>query len=306
MRVRMATPKLWMNVGRCCLVALFGIACGRTDLDGSDWLADEKKRREREARRCQQVDFLFVVGNTRDMAVHQRALINHYRRFVDGVREAVGRVQSIHLGVTTTSSYKYNNSHCRKLGGLVVETNGEHSSRRACGPYAEGFNYMTDADEHDGTLDESFRCAVKVGTEGLNSEQSVLAAISAVSTPYTDVGSCNHGFMRPGALLVVVFVVNEDTVFDPEHPYIMNPLTGFISFAEAKGDRERDVVVVTLANGPDSGCEGEGYGAPATQLEEMTSYFSYGFTGPVCAKDFGAVFEDAIAVVEDACPVPEE
>lgn len=271
---------------------MFGaVDCGRTDLDGSDWLAEERERREREARRCQQVDFLFVVDASSSMLPHQIALRSHYATFIQGVRDAVERVQTVHVGVTTAQPYEFNNSMCREYGGLVVETNGRESSQRACGPYASGHNYMTDADD----LDDTLACALRVGIEGGNSDDdAVLSAISAVITPRTDVGQCNHGFSRQEALLVLVILTDTDTEFDP--------LSAFIALAESKLDRERNVVVISIANRTDSGCPEKGFGEPTPRLTEFTEQFSYGLAAPLCAHDFEDVFAQALEVVDDACP----
>lgn len=285
--------------GGCCrwargalVAASLGVLdCGRTDLDGSDWLADERERREREARRCQQVDFLFAIDASTSMLPHQLALRSHYSTFIDGVRDSVERLQTVHVGVIATQPYKPNNFVCRVSGGLIVETGGRESSQRACGPYAEGHNYMTDADD----LDDALACALQVGIDGGNkNDDAALSAISSVITPLTDVGNCNHGFSRQDALLVLVILTDTDITFDP--------LSAFIALAEAKLDRERDVVVISIANQADSGCPEQGFGKPTPRLTEFTEYFTHRLAAPLCAHDFDDVFGQALEVVDAACP----
>lgn len=178
---------------------------------------------------------------------------------------------------------------CRQLGGLVVETGGAGSSRAACGPYPGGTNYMTDV----GDLEASFTCAARVGVGGSGKEEPIAAAISAISSPLTDDGSCNAGFSRPGALLVIVLVTDEDIELDP--------LFSVIALAEAKGGDDRNIVFVALANGPDSGCDIDQDTRTAHGLADLVNLFSYGFLAPICAPDYADIFSDAIDVATAAC-----
>jgi hypothetical protein len=280
---------------RRLLALLLAGGCGRTSLvddheragasddGGGDDGADAVQT-------CEQVDFLFVIDNSASMADNQSKLVANYATFIDGITETVDRLQSIHIGVTTTDAYAYNNALCRELGGLVVETGGNASSSRACGPYAEGFNYMTDADD----LEDTFRCAAQVGTEGSSKEAAATAAVAALSSPNTDAGACNDGFVRDGALLVLVIVTDEDAELDP--------LVAAQALTDAKNGRADDVVIVALANDPDADCALDNEGRVADDLARLTELFRHGFIGPICAPDYGGVFQDAVAVVEAACP----
>ncbi len=277
-------------------------SCGRTGLDHNDGRRgsgdggshDDAYHDDDDdddgAQTCQEVDFLFVIDNSNSMADNQDKLAAQYDAFIDGFVATVDRLDSIHIGVVTTDEYTHNSAACGGLGGLVVETGGAHSSGRACGPYAEGHNYMTDADD----LDEAFRCAADVGTDGSGKEATVTAGIAAISSPMTDSGQCNDGFVRDGALLVLVIVTDEDADLDP--------LFAISALTEAKGGNENDLVVVALANGPDSGCKIDAHGQIAYGLADLIGLFRYGFLGPICAPDYGAVFTDAVAVIEAACP----
>ena len=276
------------------LVLAFAMAggCGRTSLEGAgDRVGDPEDPEDPDrVQTCEEVDFLFVIDNSSSMADNQSKLVANYATFIDGIARTVHRLESIHVGVTTTDAYSYNNFACRGLGGLVVETGGRASSSRACGPYAEGFNFMTDADD----LEDTFRCAAQVGTEGSAKEAAATAAVAALSSPMTDVGACNDGFVRDGALLVLVIVTDEDSELDP--------LIAAQALTDAKNGRADDVVIVALANAPDAECAVDNEGRVADDLARLTELFRHGFIGPICAPDYGGVFEEAVAVVEAACP----
>lgn len=273
---------------RALQLAFVLLGCGRTGLHG-DRDRDGSVDDDDPPQTCREVDFLFVIDNSDSMADNQAKVLAHFDVFLDGISRTVERLDSIHVGVVTSDAYEFNNATCRDLGGLVVETGGRGSSSRACGPYADGHNYMSDADD----LSSAFRCAAQVGTGGSARESTLTAAIAAISSPMTDRGACNEGFLRPGALLVLVVVTDEDTDLDP--------LVALEQLTAAKDDE--DLVLVVLANGPNSGCSGDSYGRVADQLARVTSLFTHGFIGPICAPSYDDVFADAVEVVEDACPV---
>lgn len=285
------------------LLGLLCVAgCGRTGLFGDrdgwgaeDGWGDERGDREDEdeafepgEQTCREVDFLFVIDNSRSMEDNQAKLLLEYDSFVTGFTDAVDRLESVHVGVVTTDVYAPNASQCRELGGLVVETGGTASSNTACGPYPGGANYMSGVED----IAESFACAARVGIQGSNDEQPMGAAIGAVSPPLTGDGACNDGFIRPGALLVVVLVTDEDIELDP--------LVSFVTLSEAKAGDDRNIVFVALANDPDAECKYD-EGRKAHNLAELVSYFSYGFIAPICAPDYAEIFAEAVEVATAAC-----
>ncbi|MEX1367345.1 MAG: hypothetical protein AB1Z98_29730 [Nannocystaceae bacterium] len=239
---------------------------------------------------CEAVDFLFVIDDSESMADNQAKLVANYDAFVGGILATVERLETVHVGVVATDAYEHNIGGCRDLGGLVVRTGGANSSRESCGPYAEGHHYMTEADE----LDQTFRCAAQVGTDGSAAEAVLGAAIAALSPPLVEVGACNEGFLRDDALLVLVIVTDEDAELDPV--YASSQL-----LASKDGGLD-DIVVVALANPSDGECGLGGSTIPSFGLETFVSLFRHGFIGPICAPDYDEVLAEAVEVVEDACP----
>jgi hypothetical protein len=237
--------------------------------------------------RCADVDFLFVIDNSGSMADNQAKIVANYDVFIGGIEDAIDSVESMHVGVVTTDAYPHNAADCRELGGLVVATGGPSSSSRKCGPFADGHNFMTERDD----LDTSFRCAAQVGTDGSGAESPLTGALAAISSPLIDEGRCNDGFVRKGALLVIVIVTDEEAEVDPEFA-----ASGIIA---AKG--LDDTVVVVLANTPDSDCAIGGGARVGEGLADFASIFPHGFVGPICASDYTEVFTQAVDVVQAAC-----
>ncbi len=278
------------------IVALaLACACGRSpvllwdrDSGGEDEAGDDDDGHEGGGEQtCEDVDFLFVIDNSGSMADNQSKLVANYGVFIDGIRDAVDAVESMHVGVVTTDAYPYNAPDCQALGGLVVQTGGPRSSGGHCGPYADGFNFMTERDD----LDARFPCAASVGIDGSGAESPLTAGLAAISSPLVDDGQCNEGFVRDGALLVLVIITDEEAEVDPQFA-----ASGIIG---AKG--LSDTVVVLLANTPGSDCEISGGAQVGEGLASFASIFPHGFVGPICASDYTEVFTQAVDVVEEAC-----
>lgn len=238
---------------------------------------------------CEEVDVLFVIDDSPSMGDNQRKLAENYDVFVDGVTALVANRTSVHLGVVTTDAYSHNVDGCTNLGDLVVQTGGYGSSDETCGPYAAGANYITDADD----VDAAFKCAAKVGTAGSTLERPMTAAAQAIGGGPNPAGDCNDGFVRENAMLVIVFVTDEDGESDADLAYER--------IMDARAGNDSSIVVVTLANLPGGDCPLGNHASVAYNLNGMTEMFPFGFTGPVCAKDYTDVFRQAVDVVANAC-----
>lgn len=277
------------------VVAALGCACGRTPVllfgqgraDSDDDGPDADDDDDAPAPSCEQVDILFVIDDSPSMGDNQRKLIENYAVFVEGVTALAESRANIHVGVVTTDAYEHNGVGCQDLGDLVVKTGGWGSSEAVCGPYAEGGHYMTDADD----LDATFRCAAQVGTMGATFEQPMQAAIEAIGGGDSGPHDCNDGFVRDDAMMVIVFVTDEDGEMDPA--------LAFEALVAARSSN--GLVVVTLANLPGGDCKLGDHAEIADRLTELTEMFDFGFLGSVCAPDYRDVFTSAVDVVADAC-----
>ena len=280
-----------LSVGLGVTLGLLG--CGRTSLHTAEDRAGSGAASFGElegddaggVQTCREVDFLFVVDNSGSMRDNQAKLVANYDVFLEGIVETVDRLESIHVGVVTTDAYAHNLFPCNQIGGLVTHTGGKDSSKRQC-----GHNFMTEADD----LDDKFRCAARVGTDGSGHEWSLRSAIAAVTPPMMSEGGCNEGFLRDGALLVLVIISDEDVDIDP--------LFAAGSLVEAKRGDLDSIVVVALANPETGECGGVFDEQIATGLAGFAASFPHGFVGPICAPDYTDIFEQAVDVVRGACP----
>jgi hypothetical protein len=258
---------------------------------------------------CQAIDFLFIIDNSGSMYDEQVNLVNNFPTFSQTIQATLKDVTSYQVGVMSTDAYSSNDPPCGQLGDLVISTEGGFdSSNMVCGPYAEGFNYMTQEDE----LDETFACAAQLGTYGDGFEKPMEAMMNALSDTNDGPGECNEGFIRDEALLVIVIITDEwDGPDDPEGPggfSMGDPETWFEAVIEAKGGIEENAVVMSLINytaGDDedpSPCPPLDAYSDGQHIKTFTEMFeANGFVGGICQTDYGPTFMDAVGVINTAC-----
>lgn len=269
------------------LMGLCALGCGRSPFELEE-LIEELELDDPVVGGCRKVDYLFVIDNSASMGDNQAKLVDSFDVFIDGVRETQQTLESIHVGVVSTDGYVGNEGSCAEYGGLITRTVGHNSSETQCGPYAEGHNYMTEADD----LYEAFTCAAQVGTTGSTEEHPLEALTSAVGDDLSGPGECNEGFIRDDALLVAVIVTDEDDSSPIDFRYE--------SLVEAKGGHSDNIVMVGLINEPDTECSLSGHAREARNLFEFIGLFAHSFVSPVCG-DYSIAFEQAISVVQAAC-----
>ncbi len=234
---------------------------------------------------CTEVDFMFVIDNSGSMSSHQANLIANFPAFIDGIQTTLEGVDSYQVGVITTDTYSQNIPNCQNLSSLVVQT----QAGGACGPYADGANYMTEMDD----LATSFSCAAQVGTVGNATERAMQAMVETVQKIEGDPGECNEGFIRDDALLVIVVITDE-----PDNTSIGNPMTWYDEVLLAKAGIPENVVVVSIINTPAGGCSG----GVANNMAMFTDMWGdNGFQVPICAPDYAPFFDEAVGIIDVAC-----
>ncbi len=234
----------------------------------------------------------------------QQALVNNFPVFIDGIQSTLESVMTYQVGVVTSDTYNPNIAGCNGLSSLVVETGGGQSSNMACGPYAEGNNYMTEQDD----LAASFACAAQVGTSGDAFELTMNAVEEAVTRVEGGPGQCNEGFIRDDALLVIVIITDEaDGPGDPDGAPGIGSSTGtadswYQTVVDAKMGLPENVVVLSLINYAGGACPPSSSVSDGQNIADFTAMFGEnGFLGGICEPDFGPIFQSAIGVIDEAC-----
>lgn len=168
-------------------------------------------------------DLLFMVDNSGSMDAMQEELRRRFPQFLEVFHAlaAQGTLVDLHIGVVTSD---YGAGKTGAGGGQCAPSpGGQRGKLQAVGQYAApdcepptdaAFIKYVFADSGDGpnnlpphqSLDQTFRCMASVGARGCGYEHQLESVYAALTADLPD----NRGFLRDDALLVVVFVTNED------------------------------------------------------------------------------------------------
>jgi hypothetical protein len=262
---------------------------------------------------CERVDLLFVIDNSGSMSDEQSNLVNSVPSFISEIQTQLADADSYHVGVISTDEYEYNDG-CTEEGAMVIATGGDDSSNDVCGPYADGYSYMTENDD----LDVAFPCAALIGTDGDSDERPMQTMQAALSPDMNGPGDCNEGFLRDDALLVIVVIADEEDDHETDacdqDAYSGSsgePEDWFEHVVAAKGGVESNIVVLALVGppGPDPAvcplldkCDGGVEGAEvAERMASFTNMFTNGIVGRICEPSYGSFFSEAVGVISTAC-----
>jgi hypothetical protein len=195
-------------------VALASVACGKVE-DKPD---ERSTVVELAAKPNRDLDLLFVVDDSPSMLDKQINLTANFPSFLDRLQAVPGGLPSLHVGVVTTDmGTKASGS---PTPGPSIGTIGQGG----CGGTGKGGalqtgtstvtdKYLRDEEAADGTrsrnytgtLADAFSAMARLGATGCGFEQPLAAMRAAL-----DGNPANVGFLRPEAVLGVVFLSDED------------------------------------------------------------------------------------------------
>jgi len=257
---------------------------------------------------CKRADVLFVVDNSRSMATKQAELIESVPEFIRVIAGQFENAESYHIAVVTSDAYQFNEPGCTDIGAFVTETSGRYSSWSKCGPFVDGYRFLSENDD----VTTEFDCIARVGIDGENTERMMEAATRALSADMLADGACNAGFLREESLLVLVLVTDEDDpgtcsgTTCPGSPG--DPRAWYDAIVAAKGGKAEDIVVIAIVRGaPGNVCQPpQGEEREGTRVMEFARMFGSGaLIGDICADSYGTFLSDAVAVITETCPFVE-
>jgi hypothetical protein len=257
---------------------------------------------------CQKVDLLFVIDNSGSMADEQASLTASFPNFIAGIQDTLADAHSYHVATITSDAYLANAPGCQSLGAFITQTAGVDASNATCTPFANNLRFMTQDDD----LADKFTCAAQPGSDGNGNERPMDAVRQALSPALGAAGACNEGFLRDDALLVLVFITDEEDNYLelfglPVEGSTGDPMQWMTDIVARKAGIEQNVVVLSLVGTPkpnecpDFQWDGFEGAEIATRIIAFTEMFTYGFVGDVCAANYGTFFDEAIAVIDTAC-----
>lgn len=174
------------------------------------------------------VDILFMVDNSASMEPMQAELKARFSQFFQPfyLLAEKGTFADLNVGVVTSDFGANNAPGCTNSG---PQGGGDQGKLQAVGKFADvscqrpvGSNFIHYVFGNNGipvnnlpgqqTLIDTFTCMASVGASGCGFEHQLESVYAALKTPIVE----NQGFLRDDAILVVVFVTNED---DASAPY---------------------------------------------------------------------------------------
>ena len=159
------------------------------------------------------VDILFVIDNSGSMGDEQTSLVNEFPGFMAELSTIAGGLPNVHIGVVSSNvgagPFTGWGPACPVDGDDGVLQN--RPRQTGCSPPAGHFISDVEKDgkrerNYSGTLEETFKCVAELGTDGCGFEHHMESMARALDGSRPE----NAGFLRPGALLAVVFIADED------------------------------------------------------------------------------------------------
>lgn len=256
---------------------------------------------------CQKIDLLFVIDDSASMDDNQRSLAASVPGFLRAMKTRLRFADSFHVGVVTSDAYRFNAAGCQSIGDLVTQTGGLRSSNRVCGPFASGLRWL---DGNDPNLDDAFTCAAQLGVLGDDDEKMARALLNATTPARNGPGQCNDGFLRRDSLLVVTLITDEDDV--PEGCDSLDPPTNCMTYGSGgtpaewfselsrnrNGTSQNIAMLGLFGRRADNPC---GAVVNSKLLGLVRRFGDFGLAGDICASSYDSFFNDALAVVENAC-----
>ncbi|MEO9196347.1 MAG: hypothetical protein ABI445_22060 [Polyangia bacterium] len=222
------------------LLSTFLGACVAPPVEAPQTTVEEQTNVETAQTIKNKVDLLFMVDNSFSMDAMQAELLAKFPSFLQAFDKLAHptdgsspQYPDLHIGVVT-SDY---GAGAIAGGGCDASPGGQHGLIQAVGAAADssckapmGSAYIQYAYGASGdtcnipggcssaSLGAQFTCAASVGSKGCGFEHQLESVYAAL----TSTAGTNAGFLRPDAILAVVFVTNEDDSSSPPNVDFFN------------------------------------------------------------------------------------
>ena len=193
------------------LGALFVGACISPPVEAPKTTVEQQTDVSTEQNLKDQVDLLFMIDDSGSMAPKQQRLRDTFPQLIS-VLDTFGKdtPASYHIGVIT-SDIGAPGITCGANRGGKLQAKGA-AAMNCSGPTSGNFliydqkNHANDNIPAGQDLPKTFTCMASVGEKGCGFEMQLEATYRALHDAIPE----NQGFLRPGAILAIVFVTDED------------------------------------------------------------------------------------------------
>ena len=261
------------------------------------------------------IDFLFVISRHAGMQGFQTQLLDAFPKFIDTISSKFADFD-YHIMVVHTDE-KWGLDACDQqcptpgeegctiedypcyytptlcdttIGAGEVCPAARDAANKLC-PIDDGRRYMVKGQTD---LKGTFACAAQVGSSGAMRMGQTLAV--AVQPWMNDEGSCNDGFLRDDALLMVTIITHAYDVEDGiVTSYEGTPATWAAAVGDAKHGDLDSVVVLGIIPTEGPACK------DFDRLCQMLELFPFALNRDSWADKYGPFFEEAAELVETAC-----
>lgn len=227
------------------------------------------------------VDILWVIDDSTSMKEEQAAVTAAATAFLT---ELENEDMDFHLGLITTDGDSTN----PKAGVLLGSP-----------PYVTS-ECRNDGDLSDCTYANDFASRFEQGTEGSALEKGLEVALRAITVPLSE--TFNAGFVRPGALLMIIQFTDENDCSDNgrlgsgatgedcySRPEFLTPVPDLVRDIREAKQADGGEVVMSGIIGPDAvdKCD---FAVPGKRYQTAIAMLS-GVEGDICLADYGAVMQ---------------
>jgi hypothetical protein len=267
------------------------------------------------------IDFVFVISALGTMSHEQDQLLASFPGFMETIGTKFADFDTHVISVNTdehwrgigceTPEHCGNEDNCgpyamdyvcgsyadtvfkcdRTRGAGLLYNAGPYATNHVC-ELAGGHRYMIEPDPDD------FECIARVGTFGADPPLAD-TLVAAVSDELNGPGGCNEGFLRDDALLVFVFIMDNE-----DEKSVLSAKQVHDAVVAAKGGDEDAIVGLAivpqpLVGEPDPECTYDDLGK--THLVDVIETFPYHREGNICADSYASFFDEAADLVHEAC-----
>ncbi|HEY5922441.1 MAG TPA: hypothetical protein VIV11_12255 [Kofleriaceae bacterium] len=241
------------------------------------------------------VDILFVIDNSPAMLAKQTSLKNNFPNFINVLGSVPGGLPNLHIGVVTTDLGTKGAADPQPgpaigMGPGACSGTGQNGNLVTNGSAMLTGTFISDIQTGDGSrttnyagsLASVFSSLASVGANGCGFEQPLEAAKRALNN-----NPANAGFMRPDALLALVFVQDEDDCSFAHSSLLdidtttLGPLQSFrcnrFGHVCTQGGTTPDLMNVT---GPKGGCASNESSPYLTRVGDYVTFFKGLKTNP--------------------------